>query len=50
MHAMRGNGETTRSGESNTNSAARRRDFLKAVGGVGVSVFAHVRAPLRQPS
>jgi branched-chain amino acid transport system substrate-binding protein len=34
---MRGNGETTRSGESNTNSAARRRDFLKAVGGVGVA-------------
>lgn len=35
MDDMRGNGETTRSNE--TNSATRRRDFLRAVGGVGVA-------------
>ncbi|WP_435176435.1 amino acid ABC transporter substrate-binding protein [Halorussus sp. AFM4] len=43
---MRGNGETTRSSE--TNSATRRRDFLRAVGGVGVATGAVGTVAARQ--
>ena len=46
MDGMRGKGETTLSSE--TNSAARRRDFLRAVGGVGLAAGTVGTAAARQ--